>query len=110
MPCVLDDDLKRHVAEILRSRKPAERIIDGFVVHVPKRFAKKTMDEANWFPRWLSVAPMLAYDREIGFDEANSPRPEVVTHEQEERRRAGHVPSPGVFSGHSPEPEWLRKE
>jgi CRISPR-associated endonuclease/helicase Cas3 len=69
VPCVLDDDLERHVAEILQSRDPAERIIDGYTIPVPRRFANEPKPEASWFPRWLSVARESAYDPIIGFDE-----------------------------------------
>jgi CRISPR-associated endonuclease/helicase Cas3 len=69
VPCVLDDDLTRHVAEILQARDLSERIIDGYIVPVPRRFADVKKSEAAWFPRWLSVARMLAYDPTIGFDE-----------------------------------------
>jgi CRISPR-associated endonuclease/helicase Cas3 len=69
VPCILDEDLKRHVAEILQSHNPAERIIDGYIVPVPRRFANEPKPEASWFPRWLSVARMSAYDKDIGFDE-----------------------------------------
>ncbi len=69
VPCLLDDDLKHKVIPILQAHDPAERIIDGFVVPVPRRFATEPKPEATWFPRWLSVARMSAYDEAIGFDE-----------------------------------------
>ena len=67
--CVLDEDLKRHVAEILQGRDPSERVIDGYTVPVPRRFAIEPKPEASCFPRWLSVGRMSAYDPIIGFDE-----------------------------------------
>lgn len=69
VPCILDDDLERHVAEILQARNPSERVIDGYTIPVPRRFANEPKPEASWFPRWLSVARMSAYDKIIGFDE-----------------------------------------
>jgi CRISPR-associated endonuclease/helicase Cas3 len=69
VPCVLDKDLERRVKEILQSRNPADRVIDGFTVPVPRRFANEPKPEASWFPRWLSVARMSAYDPTVGFDE-----------------------------------------
>jgi CRISPR-associated endonuclease/helicase Cas3 len=69
VPCILDDDLDRYVAEILKAHNPSERIIDGYIVPVPRRFANEPKPEASWFPRWLSVASMLAYDPILGFDE-----------------------------------------
>jgi CRISPR-associated endonuclease/helicase Cas3 len=69
VPCVLDKDLERHVAEILQSRDPTERVIDGYIVPVPRRFATEPKPEAKWFPRWLSVARMSAYEQSDGFDE-----------------------------------------
>jgi CRISPR-associated endonuclease/helicase Cas3 len=73
VPCVLDDDLTRHVGEILQQRNPAERVIDGFIVPVPRRFATGKRPEGSWFPRWLSVASMVAYNPQTGFDESKLP-------------------------------------
>lgn len=69
VPCVLDHDLTRHVDEILKQRKAADRQIDGFLVPVPRRFATEKRPEGAHFPKWLSVAKGLAYDPRIGFDE-----------------------------------------
>lgn len=69
VPCLLDDDLDRHVAEILKAHKSSDRIIDGYIVPVPRRFANEPKPEASWFPRWLSIASMSAYDPILGFDE-----------------------------------------
>lgn len=68
VPCVLDDDLRRWVGDKLKSSNPADRVIDGFIVPVPRRFATETKPEASWFPRWLSVARMSAYDELVGFE------------------------------------------
>ena len=68
VPCILDGDSKK-VAEILQAGNPAERVIDGYIVPVPRRFAREPKPEASWFPRWLSVARSSAYEKAIGFDE-----------------------------------------
>lgn len=68
VPCVLDDDLDRQVGDMLRSHNPADRVIDGFIVPVPRRFATESKPEDSRFPRWLSVARGSAYDSRIGFD------------------------------------------
>lgn len=69
VPCILDDD-RRHVAERLQDHDPSKRIIDGFIVPVPRRFAVEPKPDAAWFPRWLSVARMSAYADDVGFDES----------------------------------------
>jgi CRISPR-associated endonuclease/helicase Cas3 len=72
VPCVLDHDLTC-VGEILQQRNPADRVIDGFIVPVPRRFAIGKKPEGSWFPKWLSVASMIAYNRQTGFDESKLP-------------------------------------
>ena len=73
VPCVLDDDLARQVGEILQQRNPADRLIDGFIVPVPRRFATGKKPEGSWFPKWLSVASGVAYNPRTGFDESKLP-------------------------------------
>ena len=100
VPCVLDDDLTRHVREILKQRNPANRVIDGFIVPVPRRFANEPKPEASWFPRWLSVARMSAYDPTVGFDESKLPPVgETQNHEQEDPSlRRSRLPSTSMNS------------
>jgi CRISPR-associated endonuclease/helicase Cas3 len=74
VPCVLDYDLTR-VGEILQQRNPADRVIDGFIVPVPRRFATLKKPEGSWFPKWLSVASGVAYNPRTGFDETKLPPP-----------------------------------
>lgn len=70
VPCVLAERVSR-VVEALAAKTP----IDGHIVPVPRRFARKREPDDPSFPRWLSVAPEFAYDCMIGFDETKCSPP-----------------------------------
>jgi len=63
VPCVLEDELP-DVVRAIQDRRP----IDGFLVPVPRRFARPPEPTPHErFPRWLSVAPPSHYSEQIGF-------------------------------------------
>lgn len=61
---VLDGELLE-----IKSHLSARRPIDGFVVTVPKRFARRAEPSAaeSWLPRHLSIAASAQYDKCLGF-------------------------------------------
>ena len=82
VPCILDDDLERHVAEILKAHNPAERVIDGYTGPRPPPLRQRA--EA----RSLVVPPLDLRREDVGLRPPDRVRRTQAHADQ--RRRAIH--------------------
>lgn len=64
VPCILDEDIETATTE-----HEQKKAIDGFIVPVPRRFARP-QGEPKPLPRYLSIAPKEHYCDQLGFKAA----------------------------------------
>ncbi|HEY0429478.1 MAG TPA: CRISPR-associated helicase Cas3' [Pyrinomonadaceae bacterium] len=67
-PCILwsEDEKKNDLNKAMKCLE-AKKLIDAFVISVPKQFVLKEFEKPKGFPKYLNIADARFYDEDFGF-------------------------------------------